>query len=678
MFCEKCGAKIPEGGRFCESCGAPVAPAANDSQATVSQPATPPAYPPQPKGPSALSTFFAKKKNRNIVIAVAAVVVVAIVALIVILSLPKTIVLDDYFTVVYEGHDGYGTARIEWKEEELKALNKEIFSGSKKSGGSLMDELGGALSSQLSLKYFVQISLTQEKGSLSNGDTVAIDYEVYEGFEEEYDVKIKLRKSSVTVEGLAPITTVDVMNGVTVTFEGFEGNGSLKVSLPEEAVTVLGTPYTMEYNDQWNGFSIALYDADGYRVDTIYYTFDRYEELSDGETLTLTLEGSGVEFYVQSYGLSFPETAATVTVKDLKPLQSFDPFSLITFSGSGYNTLGVLDGTVPSEPVVLGDYTATIEKEDSSYRLRFRVNIYNAEGESVYDYTITADRYEDLSNGDVITFSSYYDADYIRRHYGIIITTPEEPTVTVSGLEAPLDPAIFDHLNISFSGYEGYGVINMTAKDEVYTVGNYTFKLTPTLVTDGWSKSCSVTVVVADLAGTNLFTVEYRSYDFYNIEANGGSVTFTCRTGSSAREEYLRDFGILFEGEKQFTVSGLTPTTAVDPREKLTYSFAGENGSIVLTMTLNETSYVVGNYTINLEVVEEESWWSNYLRLKFTIVDNTTQAEVGSGNYTASAHTDLYEGGYIHLNDNFDRDAIAIATGLLFATEEPDIIVSTK
>lgn len=53
MFCEQCGAPIPEGARFCEQCGAPVeqasAPAPAPAPAPVPKPEPVPEPKPQPK-----------------------------------------------------------------------------------------------------------------------------------------------------------------------------------------------------------------------------------------------------------------------------------------------------------------------------------------------------------------------------------------------------------------------------------------------------------------------------------------------------------------------------------------------------------------------------------------------------------------------------------------------------
>lgn len=51
MFCEKCGAKIPDGASFCEKCGAPVGGAA------AGGPVGGQVYTPVPAKPSAIKKF---------------------------------------------------------------------------------------------------------------------------------------------------------------------------------------------------------------------------------------------------------------------------------------------------------------------------------------------------------------------------------------------------------------------------------------------------------------------------------------------------------------------------------------------------------------------------------------------------------------------------------------------
>lgn len=49
MFCEQCGAPIPEGARFCEQCGAPVAQEVDVALVTSAEPEATPVPEPEPQ-----------------------------------------------------------------------------------------------------------------------------------------------------------------------------------------------------------------------------------------------------------------------------------------------------------------------------------------------------------------------------------------------------------------------------------------------------------------------------------------------------------------------------------------------------------------------------------------------------------------------------------------------------
>lgn len=49
MFCEQCGAPIPEGARFCEQCGAPVAQEVDVALVTPTEPEATPVPEPEPQ-----------------------------------------------------------------------------------------------------------------------------------------------------------------------------------------------------------------------------------------------------------------------------------------------------------------------------------------------------------------------------------------------------------------------------------------------------------------------------------------------------------------------------------------------------------------------------------------------------------------------------------------------------
>ncbi len=793
MFCEKCGTKLPDDGKFCEKCGAPAPGAAGGVATAVADPvpeavavgvgaAAVAARPPMsPK----------KKKILLISILLAVVLIVGIVFLIVWLSSrPTKIVLDDCFTLTYEGCDGYGSVSLQWDDEAVKKADEKIF-GDQKSG--FWENMNGTAAPKLSIRQFVDVDIVTEKENLSNGDTVTVTFEVFEGFEEEYNIRIKLRNETVTVEDLSPVTKFNPLKDVSFTFNGFNGYGNMTVTVPEGEKAVLGTNYVLRYYAGSSYLNVEVYTADGDYKTEMQFDFDRVSELSNGDVIAVTkdlwsgfeenlartcglaldnvpasLTVSGLDeledfdplaFYVPSFdgydgygsvgeftsekttgvgpmglsvyykansyylyvylvneetgteyridydlessssgltngeilnysydaydwyaaelakeaGLRIKTDDQTVTVSGLAALTDFNPLTYVTHAFSGYNTLGVMSTTVPTEAVTVGDRTVTFSMNVTSYRYRIYVTV-----DGDYEFYFSADKFADLTNGDTVTFSNNVYYDTLANRYGLKLTAGEAETVTVTGLTAPTDPAVFDHLTVAFEGYEGYGKVAPALGEDVYTVGDYTFKLTLTYTLGGWNSKCNLVVVVADKSGANLFTVEYRGSNFYDIAANGEIMTFTCNKYDHQRIEILREYGIDFPAKKEYTVSGLKKVTNLDLRDNFDFLFSGEDGNISLAVTPKSEFLLEGPYTIRLSVETVSSWWSSEIQLKFSVEETATGTEVANGCYYVTAISGLYEGNEIYVSAHFEQYDIGAATGLVLDDGNALLIVSTK
>jgi hypothetical protein len=219
---------------------------------------------------------------------------------------------------------------------------------------------------------------------------------------------------------------------------------------------------------------------------------------------------------------------------------------------------------------------------------------------------------------------------------------------------------------------------DMTLGEDVYTVGDYTFKLTLTYTLGGWNSKCNLVVVVADKSGANLFTVEYRGSNFYDIAANGEIMTFTCNKYDHQRIEILREYGIDFPAKKEYTVSGLKKVTNLDLRDNFDFLFSGEDGNISLAVTPKSEFLLEGPYTIRLSVETVSSWWSSEIQLKFSVEETATGTEVANGYYYVTAISGLYEGNEIYVSAHFEQYDIGAATGLVLDDGNALLIVSTK
>lgn len=671
MFCEKCGAQLPDKAVFCEKCGTPVG-----GQAAGTGTGTP-FYPPMPpKKPSALKKFFSVKRNVILTAAAAAALLILITVIAVISAMPKKVYVDKYFDIVYTGCDGYATPSVKWDDKALEKINKKIFSKKVKlkNDDYGLGSLWNAFQENLSLKDCVSVTLDRENTYLSNGDKITVSVTPdFPEFEEMYGIKLTLKHKTVKVKGLKEAVGFDPFDGVSVVFDGYTGFGRVTVNVPSSPVAIGDSGFSAEYSARNDGFGITISDPTGENSSSYYLrcTFDRAYNLSNGDIITATMQDA--ENLIPLMGISLSATEKKTTVSGLSDMLSYDPSKEVSVVFSGFSGYGDAEIKLPGDKS-LGNYIIRTEADVSTSRLRLYMILCDANGNELRKLRYDADKTKYFANSDTVTFSLNTSGNTLEADYGI--TLAETFTVTVSGLEEPVDPKFADRLSVAFEGFEGYGKIGSLTLigEDVYTVGKYTFKLTPTLDPVSLFGKCLLSVVVADESG-NLFTVEYRAGSFSNLGANGEDVKFTCRTGSSGREKIARQYGIALPESLDYTVSGLKATTAVDPREMLTYAFSGANGKIVLDFGLKQAEMTAGGCTIALKVESDESWGSHKTTLTFTVT-----AEDGTeytGKYYANSGS-LSEGDTVSVYQNINVSKIAEATGLVFSNESVKVIVSTK
>lgn len=225
---------------------------------------------PAAKKTSPLDKFFKNKRNIFICLGAAAFLFLALVIIIIIAVQPKTIRIDDYFTVTVEGSDGFGRARVEWDEEKLAEISREVAKrGKKKEKEKLTDALGGLggalgelYESAFRLNYFVDVKLDPSSG-LKNGDEITVTAEASEGFEKTYDVKIKLREDKIKVKDLPGVAEFNPLKNITLRYEGFEGYGNVLIDVPSDAQNE--SFGTVGYRAVNNQVQVTLQGADGTR-----------------------------------------------------------------------------------------------------------------------------------------------------------------------------------------------------------------------------------------------------------------------------------------------------------------------------------------------------------------------------------------------------------------------------
>lgn len=305
--CINCGARIPIDSRFCPECRTKQ----NDSAIPQMQPKVqanrnnqqqlPVQKPLTPEEQEKL-----KKRNKIIGITVASALGVCLIIGLLSAFIKPTINLNKYLEVSFDGYDTVGRATVEFDVEQFENDYEKKLSAitSKKSSGlskymdqeaymeALFDSYDTSSASSTFLSNCVNGGLDQSD-SLSNGDVVTYKWSCDDDYAlETYGYKLKYEDVEYTVEGLEEAATFDPFDGIEVTFEGIAPNGSADV----------------------NG------EAKNKVAQDFRYDIDKYNGLSNGDTVTLTVSmyyDDPVEYCINNYGLIPSPLEKTYTVEGL-------------------------------------------------------------------------------------------------------------------------------------------------------------------------------------------------------------------------------------------------------------------------------------------------------------------------------------------------------------------------
>ena len=182
---------------------------------------------PQPSAENAPATKAKKKINAGMIILVAACLFALLFGGVSISNARRTIDLNKFTTVSFEGFDGYGSADVTIDWDAIEEQYGERISLNKKA----KDYLGGwaeFYEPVEALQLFVDYSLDKRR-DLSNGDTVALTYEIDEDYSKVLNCKLKFKDSSVEVDSLETVASVDPFDKLTVSFRGVDGSGEMSV-----------------------------------------------------------------------------------------------------------------------------------------------------------------------------------------------------------------------------------------------------------------------------------------------------------------------------------------------------------------------------------------------------------------------------------------------------------------
>ena len=276
MICTHCGKEIQNGITFCPYCGSTV----NNAKE---------------------NTKMKKHNPAKVLVSIAAVAVVAAGGWAFANRTP-TIDVSKYMTLSADGYNTVGKLNIDFDTDKLEQdYGKQITTRFKKQMKNLKDDTYGLSSLTASLYDGYEADLFAETcatGSadktknLSNGDVVTYTWDDNsDEAEEAFGVKVKYTDITYTVSGLASVNTFDAFDGVDVEFSGISPDGRATVnSLPTAA------------------------EAQG-----LYYTLDENSDLSNGDTVTLTVHSNRDDFSdcIDKYGAMPQATEKTFTVEGL-------------------------------------------------------------------------------------------------------------------------------------------------------------------------------------------------------------------------------------------------------------------------------------------------------------------------------------------------------------------------
>lgn len=258
MICSNCGTENEKEAVFCENCGQKMESVelqkVNDTDS--------------------VNNVSGKQSQKKWLIGIAVIIVVLVV-----LCFPKvdtsTINLNRYVTFNTSGYDGYGKIEvyIDWEAIEKQSGDKISYTSKAiKEYGELLKHI----SPIEVLKRGITVEISKDD-NLSNGDEVLYTWKADTGISEYINCKLKCEDGTYIVSNLETPPTFDPFASLEVTFEGASPSGKLK------------------------------YKYDGEIFDSYDFSCDKYSHLSNGETVTITIDDINVESMLKRYG-KIPKT----------------------------------------------------------------------------------------------------------------------------------------------------------------------------------------------------------------------------------------------------------------------------------------------------------------------------------------------------------------------------------
>lgn len=220
--------------------------------------------------------------------------------------------MEDCTKVTFSGADGYGRVSTSFDGDQVLYLAYGDDAGIEKNFGSAMR----------AMDYFYDVKITADPSeNLSNGDKVTFTVTYPEQLEEILGVSISPKSGgtwTVTVSDLPEVEEFDPFENLTVSFSGYDTRGTVELTGGN---------------------------------DKLRYTADRTDALSNGEKITVTIEGGSGGFdTVEEYCIETLYKVPTSISKEyevsgLDEISVIDLFEGIEITSSGIAPEGKLEVT---------------------------------------------------------------------------------------------------------------------------------------------------------------------------------------------------------------------------------------------------------------------------------------------------------------------------------------------
>ncbi|MCD8134172.1 MAG: YARHG domain-containing protein [Clostridiales bacterium] len=279
IFCAECGERMSGNSRFCPKCGAAV--------------------------PTHVQTMNEELNNDNTAIRssririILPIIVIVAAALVFLFAYTRTvrINLNKYFTIEYDGYDGYGSVDIDFDYESFYDDYKDKIELKKSLPAELWFYYGDSPAESL---YYILYDYDFDvdwgvsvNGLLSNGDQYTVSWNLEADVIEEYfNVKLRHLDNIYTVKGLEEVETVDVFEDVELTCTGASPSIDAEVTInsANEAIASLSV----------SGFQLS-----------------KSSGLRNGDTVTVSISDSAASSMAGKYGIVPKEQEKEYTIEGM-------------------------------------------------------------------------------------------------------------------------------------------------------------------------------------------------------------------------------------------------------------------------------------------------------------------------------------------------------------------------